>query len=117
MKNNLRILTCVCAIILGIASSVCADVPPMTVTVFDAAGKVKFKGATDPNGTFGTANLSPGAYVVQFNAKNATAKQNSYLLVVAAGKKKVIATGVAGETFMGGGVAMRIGRASCRERV
>jgi hypothetical protein len=46
--------------------------------------------------------------VVQFNTKSAAAKGNQYLLVVSAGKKKVIATGVSGQTFIGGGVAMRV---------
>jgi hypothetical protein len=80
----------------------------MEVTVFDASGKVGFKGAMNANGTFATANLQPGHYVVQFNTKSAAAKGNQYLLVVSAGKKKVIATGVSGETFIGGGVAMRV---------
>jgi hypothetical protein len=80
----------------------------MEVTVFDASGKVGFKSAMKADGTFVTANLPPGQYVVQFNTKNAAAKGNQYLLVVSAGKKKVIATGVSGETFMGGGAAMRI---------
>jgi hypothetical protein len=80
----------------------------MEVTVFDASGKVGFKGAMNANGTFATANLQPGHYVVQFNTKSAAAKGNQYLLVVSAGRKKVIATGVSGETFIGGGVAMRV---------
>jgi len=117
MKHNLRFVTYVSAIVLGIASTLYAGVPSMTVTVFDAAGTVKFKGATDPNGVFGTANLPPGNYVVQFNAKNAAAKQNSYLLVVSAGKKKVIATGVSGQTFMGGGVAMRVNVGSANLKI
>jgi len=80
----------------------------MEVTVFDASGKVGFKGAMGANGTFATATLQPGRYVVQFNTKSAAAKGNQYLLVVSAGQKKVIATGVSGETFIGGGVAMRV---------
>jgi hypothetical protein len=80
----------------------------MEVTVFDASGKVGFKGAMNANGTFATANLQPGQYVVQFNTKSAAAKGNQYLLVVSAGKKKVIATGVSGETFISGGAAMRV---------
>jgi len=80
----------------------------MEVTVFDASGKVGFKGAMDAKGSFATANLQPGQYVVQFNTKSAAAKGNQYLLVVSAGSKKVIATGVSGETFIGGGVAMRV---------
>ena len=80
----------------------------MEVTVFDTDGKVGFKGATNANGTFATANLQPGHYVVQLNTKSAAAKRNQYLLVVSAGKKKVIATGVPGEIFMGVGAAVKV---------
>ena len=107
-RHNLLLVTSACAILLSIASTTAADVPPMQVTVFDASGKVGFKGATDTNGVFTTPNLQPGNYVVQFNAKNAAAKGNQYLMVISAGKKKVIATDVSGEKFSGGGVAMRI---------
>ena len=79
----------------------------MEVTVFDTGGNVEFKGATNANGTFATANLQPGHYVVQFNTQSAAAKGNHYLVVVSAGKKKVIATGVSGETFIGG-AAMKV---------
>jgi hypothetical protein len=106
--RNLQFVIAACACLLGIASTASAGVPSMEVTVFDASGKVGFKGATNANGTFATANLQPGRYVVQFNTKSATAKGNQYLLVVSAGKKKVIATGVSGETFIGGGAAMRV---------
>lgn len=107
-RYNLQFVTSACALLLGIASTASAGVPPVEVTVFDASGKVGFKGATNANGAFATANLQPGHYVVQFNTKSAAAKGNQYLLVVSAGKKKVIATGVSGETFIGGGVAMRV---------
>lgn len=83
-------------------------VPPINVIVSDASGKAAFKGATQRNGAFVTANLAPGDYVVQFNAKNAALNGQRYLLVVSAGKKKVIADDVAAEKFSGGGVAMRI---------
>jgi hypothetical protein len=107
-RHNLQFVTSACALLLGIASADCAGVPQMEVTVFDASGKVGFKGAMNANGTFATANLQPGHYVVEFKTKSAAAKGNQYLLIVAAGKKKVIATGVSGETFIGGGVAMRV---------
>ena len=108
IKHNPYFVTSVCVLLLGIASPAYAGVPRMEVTVFDASGKVGFKGTTNANGTFATANLQPGHYVVQFNTKSAAAKGNQYLLVVSAGKKKVIATGVSGETFIGGGAAMRV---------
>lgn len=107
-KHNLPFVTSACALLLGIASAAGAGIPPIEVTVFDASGKVGFKGATNANGTFATASLQPGHYVVQFNTKSTAAKGNQYLLVVSAGKKKVSATGVSGETFIGGGAAMRV---------
>jgi hypothetical protein len=85
-----------------------AAVPEMRVTVSDANGYAAYKGATDENGTFATGTLKPGRYVVQFNAKRNDVTGNNYALVVSAGKKKVVANTVAGNTFAGGGVAMRI---------
>jgi hypothetical protein len=82
--------------------------PQLTVTVSDSAGAAAYKGATNANGTFATGTLKPGKYVVQFNAKSAEVKGGSYALFVSAGSKKVTADSVAGEKFMGGGVAMKI---------
>jgi len=107
-KLYLQIVTAACALLPGIASAVSAEVPPIEVTVLDATGKVGFKGATNANGTFATANLQPGHYVVQLNTKSAAAKHHQYLLVVSAGKKKVIATGIPGEIFMGSGAAVKV---------
>jgi hypothetical protein len=80
----------------------------MKVTVFNAAGKVAFKGGTSDGGTFATGSLQPGKYIVQFNSTTAAVKGQEYGLVISAGKKKVVAGSVAGEKFLGGGVAMRI---------
>ena len=92
-----------------LAASVAFAVPSMKVTVFDARGKVAFQGATNTSGTFTTGALQPGRYIVQFNSKGrSTVNGNQYALVVSAGSKKVIADVVAGEKFLGGGVAMRI---------
>jgi hypothetical protein len=107
-RHNLQFVTAACVLLLGLTSLAYAGVPPLEVTVFDAGGKVGFKGATNADGTFATANLRPGHYVVQFNTKSASAKGNQYLVVVSAGKKKLVATGVSGETFMGSGAAMRV---------
>ena len=96
------------AVFLGIASTASASVPPMEVTVFDASGKVGFKGAMNANATFATGNLHPGNYVVQLKTRSAAVKDNQFLFVVSAGKKKVIAAGVPGETFIGGGAAMKV---------
>jgi len=96
------------ALLLGIGAAAYGGVPPMEVTVFDASGKVAYQGATAADATFATPNLHPGNYVVQFNSKSAGVKNNHYLLVVSAGKKKVIADAVPGEKFTAGGVAMKV---------
>ena len=96
------------ALLLVVASAAYGGVPSMNVIVSDASGKVAFKGATNGNATFATSNLAPGNYVVQFQSRNEALKGNQYLLVVSAGRKKVIADAVPGEKFHGGGVAMRV---------
>jgi hypothetical protein len=83
-------------------------IPPMNVTVSDAAGKMAYKGATKSNGAFATEKLQPGKYVVQFSSKNAALKGGNYSIVVAAGTKKIVANGVTGEKFLTGGVAMNV---------
>lgn len=83
-------------------------IPPLNVTVSDAGGKAAFKGVTNANGTFTTANLKPGNYVVQFNSTYGGMKGNHYAIVVSAGTKKVAAAAVPGEKFAGGGVALRV---------
>ncbi|MFN2624132.1 MAG: T9SS type A sorting domain-containing protein [Chthoniobacterales bacterium] len=83
-------------------------IPSMDVTVFDATEKVVFKQVINATATFATGNLPAGKYVVQFNTRSAAVKGNQYLFVVSAGKKKVIADGVAGETLTRGGAAMKI---------
>lgn len=90
------------------ASFANAGVPSMNVTVSDSTGKAAFRGATKADGGFATTTLQPGNYVVQFNAKNSSMKGGQYSIVVAAGKKKVVANSVAGERFLGGGVAMKV---------
>jgi len=80
----------------------------MEVTLLDASGKVKFTGATNADGTFATGSVQPGHYVVQLSTKSVSAKGSQYLVVVSSGKKKVIATGIPGEIFMGGGAAMKV---------
>jgi hypothetical protein len=92
---------------LFLASSSYGSVPAVKVTVSDAGGRASYIGTTNARGTFSTAALKPGRYVVQFNS-NSTAPGDHYALVVSAGKKKVVAEGVVAEKFNGGGVAMRI---------
>ncbi len=106
MKNLLPELSlCLFLVAVSVAN---AGVPPMNVTVSDSTGKAAFKGATQTDGGFSTTTLQPGNYVVQFTAKNPSLKGGPYSIVVAAGKKKVVANAVAGEKFLGGGVAMRV---------
>lgn len=89
-----------------VATTAFAGVPPVNVTV-SASGKASFKGKTDAKGSFATAKLTPGEYVVQFNSNSAALKGKKYAVVVSAGKKKVSAS-VPGEKFAGGGVAMKV---------
>jgi hypothetical protein len=97
----------VMSLLLVAAAMVYGGIPPLNVIVSDAAGKAAFKGATNTSGTFSTAKLQPGNYVVQLNSSSAELKGKQYAVVVAAGKKKVSAD-VAGEKFAGGGVAMKV---------
>gem|GEM_PF-1053462 len=108
LLNRLPSVLCGLALLLGLAPAAYGGVPSMNVTVFDANGKVAFKGPMSANATFTTRDLRPGNYVVQFNAKSAAVKGQQYLLVVSAGKTKVIAADVPGEKFMAGGVAMKV---------
>ena len=95
--------------LIATASFAYASLPPMTVVVSDSSGRAAYKGTTDANGTFSTASLKPGHYIVQFNSKrSADVKGRTYALVVSAGRKKVTADSVEGDKFAGGGVAMRI---------
>jgi len=105
MKNTIRTVLCLA---LAIASASAFAAPSMKVTVFDAAGKPAFQGATSGEGSFSTGALSPGQYIVQFNAKPARVTGQNFALIISSGKKKVVAESVAGEKFTGGGVAMRI---------
>jgi hypothetical protein len=85
-----------------------AGIPPMSVTVSDASGKLAFKGETKNDGGFATGKLQPGKYVVQFMTKNSAIKGGQYSIIVAAGTKKVVANAVAGEKFLASGVAMKV---------
>jgi hypothetical protein len=93
---------------LVVASMANAGVPSLNVTVSDSTGKAAFKGATKDDGVFATAKLQPGKYVVQFMTQNSSVRGGQYSVVVAAGTKKVVANAVAGEKFLGGGVAMKV---------
>ena len=107
MKKQLNLLL-LCVALAALFSTAHGAIPSMDVTVFDATEKVVFKRAINTSATFATGNLPAGKYVVQFNTRSAAAKGNQYLFVVSAGKKKVIADGVAGDTLTRGGAAMKI---------
>lgn len=89
-----------------VAGSLQATVPSLNVSVVKADGKVAYKGKTAANGTFATAVLEPGDYVVQFNARGGM--KGSYEAVLSAGKQKVVSGSVPADKFTGGGVAMKI---------
>ncbi|MGI8435590.1 MAG: carboxypeptidase-like regulatory domain-containing protein [Chthoniobacterales bacterium] len=82
-----------------------AGTSALDVTVSDSAGKVAYKGKTTASGTFSTAQVAPGDYVVQFNSRGGM--KGEYAVVVSAGKQKVVAD-VTGGKFAGGGVALRV---------
>lgn len=106
MKNLFSIIgLCLFLIAATVASG---GIPQMNVTVSDASGKAAFKGATKSDGGFATTKLEPGNYVVQLTAKSPAMKGGQYSIIVAAGKKKVVANAIAGEKFLGAGVAMKV---------
>lgn len=90
-----------------IASAALAGLPSMTVIVSDTNGRAAFRGVTNADGLFRTDTLAPGNYVVQLKSSGATTDAQ-YLLVVAAGQKKVTADSVPAAKFNGGGVALRV---------
>jgi hypothetical protein len=96
------------ALVLGLATAAFGDVPPMKVIVSDAEGNLAFKGTIGADATFATGKLPAGDYVVQFNSRSSELKDNQYVLVVSAGRKKVKATDVSGDKFTNGGVAMKV---------
>lgn len=106
MKTLSRSLLLTSLALLGAASLASAAVPTMDVTVSNSSGKLLFKGKTDATGLFTTKSLAPGSYVVQFNSKSS--KGGPFAVVVAAGKKKVVANSVPASKFSKGGVAMRV---------
>ena len=106
MKTFSRSLLLSSLALLGAASLAFASAPKMDVTVTNSAGKVLFKGKTDAQGVFATRNLSPGNYVVQFNANSANG--GPFALVINVGKKKVAAESVPASKFVKGGVAMKV---------
>ena len=108
MTKQLHTILLTCLTLTVLFSTAHGGIPGIKVIVSDSSGKVAFKGVTNADATFATGALPAGDYVVQFGSTRAELKGNQYLLVISAGKKKVIADAVAGEQFAGGGVAMRL---------
>src|SRR6266481_2862835 len=96
-------------VVLAVAAGAIAQgaVPAIRVSVSDSSGKAAYKGVTNASGTFATATLQPGNYVVQLNSTTAPTGAR-YVLVVSAGKKKVTANAIQAEKLAGAGVAMKI---------
>jgi hypothetical protein len=105
MKTTVRALVIVLALAAGAIAQ--GTVPAIRVLVSDSSGKADYKGVTDASGTFATAKLQPGNYVVQFSSTTAQ-KGARYTLVIAAGKKKLTANAIQAEKLNGAGVAMKI---------
>jgi hypothetical protein len=89
-----------------------ATIPPVEVTVTNAAGKVAYKGKISSRGTFETGTLEPGNYVVEFDSKAKIANGTKFALSAIAGKNNVSSDSVAGEKFVDPGIAMKISVAS-----
>ena len=106
MKNLWSVLPL--SFVVFIATVVYGTVPPINVTVSDGSGKVAFKGTTNASGTFATANLKPGNYVVQFNSSSGAMKGNRYAIAVSAGTQKASADAIPAARLAGAGVAMKI---------
>src|SRR2546430_17528590 len=105
MKSLIR--SVLCAVIISGVHAISGAVPPIQVSVADSAGKLAFKGVTNSSGAFATKSLPAGNYVVQFNASDSSLKGQALNFIVSAGTKKVTAEAIAGEKFLGRGVAMK----------
>ncbi|MFL6539924.1 MAG: hypothetical protein ACJ8HU_04120 [Chthoniobacterales bacterium] len=103
-------LTCLILSALSLTAAVlnAGSIPEMNVVVSDSEGRLAYRGRTSHDGTFETRRLAPGDYVIQLSSNNPALSERSFALVASAGTRKTIATGVPGEKFGGGGVAMRI---------
>jgi hypothetical protein len=106
MKN--LISTIGLCLFLVVAAAANGGMAAINVTVSDASGKLAYKGATKSDGSFATEKLQRGNYVVQLSSKNAGLKGGEYSILVAAGKKKVAANSIAGDKFLGSGVALKL---------
>ena len=91
----------------GLSASAAGNPAGIDVLVVkEAGGATAYKGKTGAAGSFATAPLDAGSYVVQF--KSTALKGDQYSIAAVGGKRAVTAAGVAGEKFSGGGVAMKV---------
>lgn len=107
-RHNLHFITCASIVLLAVALPAYAGPPPMEVTVIDASNRVAFVATTDRKGSFSSANLRPGQYVVRFRAKSAAVKGDQYMVIVDAGQKPLLSNAIDGARFAAGGVAVRM---------
>lgn len=94
-------LLCLLPIVVGAAYGI----PPMKVTISEGRSKPVFQGTTRADGTFASAKLPPGHYVVQFSSKSQALQGDQFLLILLTGKKTLISNAVPGEKFTAAGVA------------
>ncbi len=107
-KQKLHYIICASLALLAMVLPVTGAIPPMEVTVIDANNKVAFAGMTKGNGTFSSADVGPGQYVVRFRSKSAAVKDDQYMLIVDAGKRPFLSNAIEGAKFTAAGVAIRV---------
>jgi hypothetical protein len=94
--------------VLFVASVAFGAVPPISVTVSDDSGRVASKVTTNASGTFTTAKLKPGNYIVRFQSSSGAMKGNRYAIALNAGTQKAWGAATPGEKFVGAGVTMKM---------
>jgi hypothetical protein len=94
--------------LLMAGASVAYAVPPMSVLVADSSGRAASSRRHGLQWNVHHSAPFGGQLHCAVQGAYKTVQGNNYALVVAAGRKKVVADTVAGEKFAAGGVAMRI---------
>lgn len=105
MKNTIRHLLPI--LLLALASSASA-IPPLDVTVSDAATGRTHQMLTKPDGTFVTGTLPSGSYVIKFRSHDAALANDQFLLILCAGKKTLVSNAIPGKQFTAGGAAVKM---------
>ena len=110
MKSTSRYLAFTVSFVLAAAWAPAAQNPSGidVLVVKDPGGAAVFKGKTGNGGAFATGTLEAGNYIVQFTSRSSALKGGQYSIAAVGGQKAVTANAVAGETFGGGGVAMKV---------